>query len=144
MHYKRFIPIGLVAAAGIAVAACSGGGSSTPAPVATNPPATTAAPTPDQQFLSDVTTGANKLNEPALAALVSADPSALEGVGHAFCSDMSNGSTVSAEVVASGEALVSSGLSTQDAGNDAAILILAGAKVYCPQYLSAVASYANS
>ena len=53
MNIKRFIPVALVAVAGLSIAACSSGGSSTSAS-SSSTPATAPPNTPSQQFLIDL------------------------------------------------------------------------------------------
>lgn len=148
MNIKRFIPVALVAVAGLSIAACSSGGSSTSASSSNNTPSTQApAQTPDQAYLADVCTNANKTGAPAVVCeAAQSDPTTTLQVGQSFCSDMGNGSTVSDEVLTADGVLLTTAtnLSPTQVGQVVAVLIVTAAEDLCPQYIPEVKAYANS
>ena len=129
MNIKRFIPVALVAVAGLSIAACSSGGSSTSAS-SSSTPATAPPNTPSQQFLIDLDNQGN-------ADFNATSNSLLLGLGQGACSDLKSDGGLIAGVLGDAENVVNSG-QTDLTYNDIGVLIGIAVKDLCPQFVGTV------
>lgn len=128
MNTKRFIPVALVAAAGLTIAACGGSSGSTPSTPA-SPPATSApAVSSTDLYLADLAgLGDSSLNGVSTSTLV--------GLGQGACSDLNNDGGQLGPVLTDGtNAADQSGLSYTAVGE----IIGVAVKDLCPQYRTTV------
>jgi len=130
VNTKRFIPVALVAAAGLTIAACSSGGS-TSTPHTSNTPSTSApAQSPTQKYLSDLSAQGN-------ADFNASSVSLLVGLGNGACSDLNNDNGQIDPVLADASSVVDSG-GTDLTNNDIGVLIGVAVEDLCPQYVTTV------
>jgi hypothetical protein len=128
VNTKLFIPVALVAAAGLTIAACGGSSGSTSS-TPTSPPATSApATTPTDQFVNDL----SNLGNPQIN---SAPANLIISLGQGACSDLDNDGGQLGPVLDDGASVASQGdLSYQSVGE----IIGVAVKDLCPQYQATV------
>ncbi len=131
MNIKRFIPVALVAAAGLSIAACSSGGSSHTSASSSSSTTATAPPnTPSQQFLIDLDNQGN-------ADFNATSNSLLLGLGQGACSDLQSDGGLISGVLGDAENVVNSG-QTDLTNTDIGVLIGFAVKDLCPQFETTV------
>jgi hypothetical protein len=130
VNIKRFIPVAVVLAAGLAIAACSSGGSSHTSASSSNTPATAPPNTPSQQFIIDLDNQGN-------ADFQATSNSFLLGLGKGACSDLESDGGQITPVLNDAANVVNSG-NTNLTESDLGDLIGVAVDDLCPQFTTTV------